>query len=292
MSDIDIIEEDIKKRSVLLLDILLQDKTTKSNIRWCCNQYEEHGELYKEDKEILPELITGKNTKLIQPRIAKSKLAQKKRTQQSAEVFTPSWICNEMNNICDEEWFGMKNIFNISDGKKWISTKEPITFIGNNWKKYIDSRRLEITCGEAPYLASRYDTTTGDFLEIHNRIGILDRKLRVVSENTSTEFEWFHWTKRAYESIYGYEYQGDNLLLARENLVWTFIDYYKDKFNTDPSLQYIKQIANIIAWNIWQMDGLTDSVPLLTTTQEYFQQDLFETETPTPTPIFCKIKNW
>lgn len=30
-----------------------------------------------------------------------------------------------------------------------------------DWRKYVDARRLEISCGEAPYLVSRYDTVTG-----------------------------------------------------------------------------------------------------------------------------------
>ena len=59
---------------------------------------------------------------------------------------------------------------------------------------------------------------TGETIPIAKRIGLLDRKLRVVSENTETEEEWFTWTKRAFQSVYGFEYQGDSLLLARENL--------------------------------------------------------------------------
>ena len=47
--------------------------------------------------------------------------------------------------------------------------------------------RLEISCGEAPYLVSRYDTVTGETIPISQRIGLLDRKLRVISENTDTE---------------------------------------------------------------------------------------------------------
>ena len=92
-------------------------------------------------------------------------------------------------------------------------------------EKYVDAKRLEISCGEAPYLVSRYDTVTGKEITIEQRIGLLDRKLRVVGENTNTEEEWFKWTKRAYESTYGYEYQGDSLLIARENLLSTLLKY-------------------------------------------------------------------
>ena len=49
--------------------------------------------------------------------------------------------------------------------------------------------------------------------------------MRVVSENAKNEDEWLKWTVRAFQSVYGYEFQGDNLLLlARENLLHTFID--------------------------------------------------------------------
>ena len=51
------------------------------------------------------------------------------------------------------------------------------------WKDYINNIVLEITCGEAPYLASRYDTTTGEYIFVNNRIGFLDRKLRIINEN-------------------------------------------------------------------------------------------------------------
>lgn len=58
----------------------------------------------------------------------------------------------------------------------------------------MDSKRLEITCGEAPYIVSRYDAATGEIIPIERRIGILDRKLRVVNENTETEEDWLFWT--------------------------------------------------------------------------------------------------
>lgn len=110
--------------------------------------------------------------------------------------------------------------------------EEPIAFPKEkSWKRYIDSRRLEITCGEAPYLVSRYDVSTGDFIvPTKRRIGQLDRKLRVVNENTAAYDDWLKWTIRAFESYYGYEYQGNNLLIARINLLLTFTDYYKERW--------------------------------------------------------------
>ncbi len=294
--DIDILEQEIQDISPFLLKVLLQDKTTGGFIHFACDEYLKYGEAYAADKEIFPELIVGVNTHVIQPRTAKSKNEQINRTRKAAEVFTPSWICNEMNNHCDEQWFGRPNVFNTAKNKDWIPNLEPISFPEKGtyagWMKYVDSKRLEITCGEAPYLVSRYDTTTGEFLPIEKRIGILDRKLRVVNENTTNETDWFKWAKRAFEATYGYEYQGDNVLLARENLLWTFIDYYQQRFDKEPTLAQKKQIANVIAWNIWQMDGLTDTVPFYTTEENQRQLELFDNLPKIYTPKLCKIKDW
>lgn len=95
------------------------------------------------------------------------------------------------------------------------------------------------------------------------------------------------WTVKAYKSIYGYEYQGDNLLLARENLLYTFIDNMKYKFNIFPTLNQLKKIANIISWNIWQMDGLTGTVPVKAM-QEQLILGLFEDDKRQE----CLVKDW
>ena len=141
-------------------------------------------------KEILPELVTGEQDSLIQPRVEKALEHQTNRTRDKAEVFTPSWICNAQNNLVDEQWFGRKDVFNIQKEMSWKATADKIAFPDDRqhtWQKYVDAQRLEISCGEAPYLVSRYDTVTGETIPISQRIGLLDRKLRVISENTDTE---------------------------------------------------------------------------------------------------------
>lgn len=191
---------------------LLADKTTGENIIWATSTYERYGDGYRQDNQITPELISGVYANLIQPRILKAEEEQAARTKSKAEVFTPSWVVCYMNNKCDDDWFGRENVFNTLNGEYWEPTKEPVYFEKErDWQRYVDSRRLEITCGEAPYLVSRYDAATGEELPIESRIGILDRKLRVVIENTDNEADWLKWTQRAFESTYGYEYQGDNL---------------------------------------------------------------------------------
>ena len=47
---------------------------------------------------------------------------------------------------------------------------------------------------------------------------------------TEDKDEWCNWTTRAFQSVYGYEYQGDNLLLARANLLLSFVEYYFERW--------------------------------------------------------------
>ena len=284
-ADIDVLEQSIYDLDPKILALLLQDRTTEKNILWACDSYVKYGAQYRAECQILPHQITGVYTKLIQPRTEKTKEEQKNRTRQKAEVFTPSWLCNEMNNNCDEEWFGRKNVFNeIHPDKSWTPT-EKIDFKDKDWRAYVKTRYLEITCGEAPYLVSRYDTTTGEPLPIEKRIGVLDRKLRVVNENTEGIDDWLEWTLEAYKSTYGFEFQGDNLLIARKNLYFTFLEYYHQRFGRYPSRDTINKIIEIITWNLWQMDGLRDCVPEP-------QQNLFEKHSDGPSFQLCKIKDW
>jgi len=284
------IKEDSWSKKVLAN--LLIDRTTGANIIWATDDYEALGIDYYEKNEIMPELITGDYSEVIQPRSLKSKQDQTIRTKDMAEVYTPSWVCNEQNNLIDEAWFERKNIFNKSDDKSWIITKEKIVFPkGKNWKDYVDEKRLEITCGEAPYLVSRYDTVTGEPIEVEKRIGLLDRKLRIVNENTTSEEEWLKWVKRAYQSIYGFEFQGDSLLLARENLLISFCDYLHDRFNRDATEKELLEISKIISWNIWQMDGITFTIPFETEQKLDRQISLFDDIEETKR-VDCLIKDW
>ncbi len=278
------------------LPILLEDKTTGKNIIWATKSYEDLNAECRDDAQMDEVSIVGVDKILLQPRIAKALEQQQERTKSHAEVFTPSWVCNKMNNFCDEEWFGRKDVFNAERGTEWETVTETITFPkGKTWKDYVDSRRLEITCGEAPFIVSRYDTSTGEEIPVLNRIGLLDRKLRVVCENTKTKNEWFEWVVRAYQSVYGYEYQGDNLLIARLNLIETYVDYLEYKWQEMPEIKDVKKLVNIIAWNFWQMDGLSGTVPLGVPEEPHEQlafggfEGLVQNEKETPK---CRIYDW
>ena len=306
MTNIDIKENNLYRLGSRLLEILLVDRTTKKNLIWATDNYSSRGPGYKASDNINVYAIIKRNGSIIKPRVEKSKKEQADRVKSKAEVFTPSWICNSQNNLIDNAWFERENVFNTETEKGWIANTSKIDFPdGKTWQNYVKENRLEITCGEAPYLVSRYDTVSGEEIPIAERIGLLDRKLRVVSENVDSEHEWLEWAKTAFKSVYGFDWQGDNVLLARENLLRTFIDYYVAKFDNFPIIEYLLEIAEIVSWNIWQMDGLKYVIPNSCKTIDETVYTLFGEERhkevcegcKTNNPhkhngIYCKIKDW
>lgn len=285
---------------VNVLDLLLQDKSTEKNIIWATDTYEEFGEEFTDQAQMnANELL--RRSDIIRPRIQKSLEEQAQRTRKKAEVFTPVWLCNSMNNHCDTDWFGRTGVFNTENADHtWTVTEGMIEFPKRKkWQHYVDSRRLEITCGEAPYLVSRYDVSTGELIvPTIQRIGMLDRKLRIVNENTDTYDDWMKWTIRAFEASYGYEYQGDNVLIARINLLLTFTEYYEERWGRLPNDKLLEQIAKKAAWNIWQMDGLKNTAPLGKPYEECKQLTLFDmlglddVKENEPEAVPCRIYNW
>lgn len=294
-SNVDINEQKLLEKYPKLLSILLLDRTTGQNIIWGTDDYIHLGDAYTPYFQITKELISGIRKNVIQPRVVKTKEQQDFRRKVKAEVFTPTWLCNEQNNLVDDAWFGYSETFNISEIKSWKATTQKIKFPNyslKTWKKYVDERRLEIACGEAPYLVSRYDPTTGEMIELEERIGFLDRKMRVVCENTETEEDWLKWAERAYQSVYGFEFQGDNLLLARENLLYSYADYMENKLKRKPRESELIKIARIISWNVWQMDALTMKVPFATYKESYNQISFFNDKIEEQPRVYCKIKDW
>lgn len=208
-------------------------------------------------------------------------------------MFTPSWVCNEQNNLVDEAWFGGPSPFNSSSVGRWETKRERVVFPEDrSWKRYVDKRVLEVSCGEAPYLVSRYDAATGAVIPLEERIGLLDRKLRVVRENASDADEWDKWTMRAFEATYGFDLQGDNVLLARENLLASFDDHSELRPGGLPASGTRQAVANVISWNIFQMDGKTFEAPYAS--RPAAQMSLFdnEAEAQEAEPIPCVIYDW
>jgi hypothetical protein len=278
----DVAEDDIRTQMPHILDILLIDRTTSTirtahNIIWANDNYLEFGaDFYAATSQIRPELITGKRGTLIMPRALKAVALQKKRTKAKAEVFTPTWVVKKQNDVVDHDY----------------STDDLETYCRRKW--------LEITCGEAPYMATRYDMGTGEIIPLSERVGFVDRKLSRINKEVTDKAEWQRLVELAYKSSYGFEWNGDSLLLARENLLYTYRDYYADKWKETPIYGLLEDIAKIISYNVFQMDGLTYTIPLSEKkekVQEY-QLTLFDLDAPEKEEWIIvpgkrvKIMNW
>ena len=169
------------------------------------------------------------------PRHMKSFVDQKNRTKTKAEVFTPVSIIKMMND------------FFVSD------------YI-DNYEDYIDRRVLEVTCGEAPFLSTRYDVVNGQQIPCGERVGLLDRKLQKIPEGVNKS-EWTVLATRSLKATYGYEWQEDSIFLARKNLLLNVIEYHIERFKELPNQDIIEEWATIISYNIFRMDGVSLCIP-------------------------------
>jgi hypothetical protein len=264
-----------------ILEILLLDRTTSTpntpkNIIWANDNYIKYGAtVYSATAQIMPELITGKKNSLIRPRALKTKAMQKERTRTKAEVFTPTWIVKKQNDAVDE------------------------SYIGDGLEIYTRRKWLEITCGEAPYMATRYDMETGELVPIAERVGFVDRKLARINNEIADKAEWQRLIELAYKSSYGFEWNGDSLLLARENLLYTYRDYYLAKWKDEPLFGLLEEIAKIISYNIFQMDGLKFTIPLTEKKEKVMEMQMSFFDTSEPKEEWriipgkrTKIMNW
>lgn len=277
----DILENAIRETMPNILEILLIDRTTSTpkkqkNIIWANENYIQYGQtLYAAKAQIKPELVTGKMGQIIMPRALKSRELQRIRTRSKAEVFTPTWIVKKQNDTVDNDY--KDDDLELYTRRKW----------------------LEITCGEAPYMATRYDMETGETVPLNNRVGFVDRKLKRISNEVDDKAEWQRLVEEAYKASYGFEWNGDSLLLARENLLYTYRDYYFLKWNQEPLYGLFERIAEIISYNIFQMDGLKYIIPLSEKKEKVVNQqlNLFDDEPPQDEWIIkpgkqVKIMNW
>lgn len=175
------------------------------------------------------------NPKEVIPRYQKMQFVQKERTKTKAEVFTPISIVKKMNDSFDVDFKG-------------------------SYLDYVKRTTLEVTCGEAPFITTRYDAVTGDDISVRNRVGLLDRKLQHIPCFVD-RIEWCNLAEVSLKSTYGYEWQEDSTFIARKNVLLTTIEHYFDRFGESPNSNVIPKWAEIISYNIFRMDGLTMCVP-------------------------------
>jgi len=268
----DLNDSAILRENESLLSLLLKDHTTGKNIKWGTDSYINHGYSFRDNQEIKIDLITGWYEGFIRPRVNKDIDIQLERQRNRAEVFTPSWVIK----------------LQVDAALKDMEKLPLADFIQTKW--------LEITCGEAPYMVNRYDMETGDVIPLKKRSGFMDVKFNKLNKEIESEEEWVELALEIYKASYGYEYQGDSLLLARENLILTFIDNYFYMFGAFPNDQLINKVSKIVSFNVIQMDGLSYEVPYSDGGSEEFgtQLSLFEEVEIEENikPKLAKLKLW
>lgn len=188
-----------------ILDILLIDRTTstskaKKNIIWANENYIKHGNKNMQQQlkcDLISDWSNGTKSSNHEPWNQKER--QKERTKSKAEVFTPTWIVKKQNDEVEKD------------------------YLDDDLEIYVKRTWLEITCGEAPYMATRYDMATSEIVPLNERVGFVDRKLKRINEEVVDKAEWQRLVVEAYKSSYGFEWSGDSLLLAREKTVTTIL---------------------------------------------------------------------
>lgn len=228
-----------------LLKILLSDRSRKRNIIWATD-------VCKGGDWEGP--ICQSAVPTIRPRAFKEGAEKQARSKTHAEVFTPFEVVSRMTETLWEDPEGH------------------------------DETYLEITCGEAPFITSRYDAATGNPIPLEERIGILDRKLQETEKSAEDDEDWIERAEAALKSVYGYEFQGDSLFIARVNVLNTFLENFEARFHRLCDRDLLLKEANIISWNFWQMDGRTQSSPVKGKSRVV--NDLFNDNPP------CRIRFW
>ena len=217
--------------------VLLQDMCTFTsegpvggNIRLCTRDYPEHAF----DEELTPEFAAT-----FVPRWEKSKAAQRARTKSKAEVFTPTALIAHILELTVRE---------CGDG-----IYSP------------DKTFIEPCMGEGAFLLTRRDQNTGTPIDVPDRVGVLDRKLLGI--DTDDEAKWKTIALTCLSSVYGYEYQGDSLTLARVNVYLTMTEHAAHRGYTWSETE-LDIIAETIARHLWQVDGTTNRPPWRTTDED------------------------
>lgn len=228
-----------------LLKILLFDRSRKRNIIWATDAYK--GRDWESP-------VCQSSVSAIRPRAFKEDAEKQSRVKTHAEVFTPFEVVSQMTETLWEE----------PEGR--------------------DKTYLEIACGEAPFITSRYDTATGNPIPLEKRVGILDRKLQQTEKAAEGDEDWIEKAEAALKSVYGYEFQGDSLFIARVNVLDAFLENFEVRFHRLCDRDLLLKEANIVSWNFWQMDGRTQSSPVKG--KGSVTNDLFN-DNPT-----CRIRFW
>lgn len=121
---------------------------------------------------------------------------------------------------------------------------------------------LEITAGEAPHMATRYDVETGEIVPLTKRVGFVDRKLKRINAEVDDKAEWQRLVlKRINQVMVLSGVVTHFYLLGKIFFTHTEIIIFKNG-SKNQLMACLVNIAKIISYNLFQMDGLKYIIPL------------------------------
>lgn len=212
---------------------------------------------------LLKNMATGKDFDFdyerdFKPGYERNKEALQKDKNVRAAIYTPAYLVRRMTLMLAGETGWFTPLRKYPDCEVFMST----------YSTALRKTFIEPACGEAPFICMRYDAVSGEPISILERDGILDQKFRNgVYQHPIFPMLYsgfYDDAKLAVKSVYGTEKHIPSLIIARMNVLLTFIEYTHFYFSHSgqfkkhpvPEEEHIREIAEIICWNFWQMDFL------------------------------------
>lgn len=262
-ADADIIESLDSCCPTRILVTLFKDCAAGRNIVWTDDECVEFGDGFIGDNGIAIEKITNFSSGAIKPHIAKKQGRRFERIMTRAGAIVPSWLFNRMNNSIDAVWLDMRDVSYVKNDVERNSGLKRIVFhekSGRSGRVYVESHRPGITCGEASFAYSHYDTVTMDASPVGGRIGFSNRMLCVVSEKIGYCREWVRWAPAAPEASSGFEFQCCCLPTCI-NVFGTFWEHQRERWSAGMAEVETGQTVWILLWNILQLNGPICTMP-------------------------------
>lgn len=105
MVNVELTKTELEKKYPGILGFLSIGRTSSKNIIWTTSNYSRFGKGFMSTDHIPLKYLVNHSRQIVKPRILKSKTKQKKKSKDTAEVFTPAWVYNLQNNIINKERF-------------------------------------------------------------------------------------------------------------------------------------------------------------------------------------------
>lgn len=218
-----------------VLETLLTDKSTRRPLVWPSGPNHPAAWMSRED--------------FLRPQLA----AEDPQAEQAEFL---EW--NRKLNTLDAAWFGHEPAFNEESAQGWQTLSEPVAFDDPfHWKKYVTRPVFLFQAGHGQALVFRPFAQGAEPMQYGKRMGILDRRLRIISENTREESEWLRWAESALQSLYGTDVSPLAIFQARLSALVAVREAYAQRFGGQLPVREEKYMVTTLCWNLFQMDPRT-----------------------------------